>query len=102
MAAFEGPVDALAFARAVAAAFAKRGLRLRTGMDAGRVEIIDGEVVGESVMVAAARCRRAEAGQVLATTALYELLGRAAAHPVGPCAPRSLRRTVDVIALQAT
>jgi class 3 adenylate cyclase len=100
LAAFEDPLDARAFASAIAVAVAKSGLQVRVGMDAGRVEVIDGEVVGEAVLAAAELCRHADAGQVLTTPALRDLLGTAAtARPAGPYTLRSLERTIQLFEL---
>jgi class 3 adenylate cyclase len=100
MAAFEDPLDGRAFAAATAVAVAKTGLQVRAGMDAGRVEVVDGEVVGEAVLAASELCRHADAGQVLATSALRDLLGTAApASPAGPYSLRSLGRTIQLFAL---
>ena len=100
LAAFEDPLDAVAFAPAVAAAFAPAGLRLRAGMDAGRVEIIDGEVAGEALLAAAELCTRADPGQFLTTAALLDLLGvPSRARAVGPCRLRALGRTIELFEL---
>jgi class 3 adenylate cyclase len=64
------------------------------------VEVIDGEVVGEAVLAAAELCRHADAGQVLTTPALRDLLGIAAtARPAGPYTLRSLERTIQLFEL---
>ena len=89
-----------AFATAIAVAVAKSDLQVRAGMDAGRVEVIDGEVVGEAVLAAAELCRHAVAGQVLTTPALRDTpRHRATARPAGPYTLRSLERTIQLFEL---
>jgi class 3 adenylate cyclase len=75
LAAFEDPVDALAFVAATGELFAAFGLEIRAGVDAGRVEIVDGEIMGEAVLVAADLCRRAAPGGTLMTRSLRHLAG---------------------------
>ena len=99
LAAFEDPLDAAAFVPAVAAEFALSGLRLRAGY-AGRVEFLDGEVVGEALLVAAELCKRADPGQYLTTAALHDLLGvPSRVRAIGPYRLRSLGRTVELFEL---
>ena len=66
-------------------------------------KIIDGEVVGEAVLAAAELCQHADRGQVLATSALHDLLGAVApARPAGPYELRTLGRTVELFDLALT
>jgi class 3 adenylate cyclase len=78
LAAFEDPVDALAFVGAAAESFAASELEIRAGLDAGRVEIVDGEIIGEAVLTAAELCRRAAPGETLIIPSLRHLAGAVA------------------------
>ena len=67
-------------------------------MDAGRVEILDGEVVGEALLVAAELAWSAPIrGSTLTTAALHDLLGvPSRVRAIGPYRLRSLGRTVEL------
>jgi class 3 adenylate cyclase len=79
LAAFEDPLEALAFVASVAEVFAASRLVVRAGLDAGRVEIADGEIIGEAVLTCADLCRRAAPGETFITRALQHLAGTPAA-----------------------
>jgi class 3 adenylate cyclase len=73
--AFEDPVDGLAFAQKLRGMVADAGLNIRAGVAAGRVQLVDGEVIGQAVFVAAELMRSARAGQIIMTTSFRELAG---------------------------
>jgi class 3 adenylate cyclase len=73
--AFEDPVDAVAFVTSLGELLARSKLRIRAGLDAGRVEIADGEIIGEAVLSSADLCRRAAPGETLITRSLRHLAG---------------------------
>ena len=80
LAAFEDPLEALAFVASIAEQlFAASSLAVRAGLDAGRVEIADGEIIGEAVLTCAGLCRRAAPGETLITRSLQRLAGTRAA-----------------------
>jgi class 3 adenylate cyclase len=78
LAAFEDPLEALAFVASIAELLAASGLAVRAGLDAGRVEIADGEIIGEAVLTCAGLCRRATPGETLITRSLQHLAGTCA------------------------
>jgi class 3 adenylate cyclase len=75
LSAFEDPVNALAFVTAIRKALAASRLEIRAGIEAGRVEVADDEIIGEAVLTAADLCRRAAPGQTLITPSLRHLAG---------------------------
>jgi class 3 adenylate cyclase len=78
--AFEDPVDALAFVASIGDLFTAFDLTIRAGLDAGRVEIADGEIIGEAVLTSADLCGRAAPGETLITRSLRHLVGTRATH----------------------
>jgi class 3 adenylate cyclase len=60
--------------------FAASSLEISAGLDAGRVEIVDGEIMGEAVLAAADLCRRAAPGETLITQSLRHLARIPATH----------------------
>jgi class 3 adenylate cyclase len=78
--AFEDPLEALAFVTSIEELFTASELRIRAGLEAGRVEIADGEIIGEAVLTSADLCRRATPGQTLITRSLQQLAGTRAAR----------------------
>lgn len=75
--AFEDPAEGLAFAQSFRAAVADSGLEIRSGAEVGRVELFDGEVMGQAAFVAAELLRIAQPGQIVVTGTLRDLAGRA-------------------------
>ncbi len=75
LAAFEDPMIGLAFVRELQTFFRAHGLDIRAGVEAGRIEVFDGEIVGPTPYVASQLCKAASAGQVVVTATLRGLLG---------------------------
>jgi class 3 adenylate cyclase/pimeloyl-ACP methyl ester carboxylesterase len=74
LARFDGPARAIVCARAVASATRRLGLELRTGIHTGECELVDGKPAGLSVHVGARVCSRAEAGEVLVSGTVKDLV----------------------------
>jgi len=91
LAAFEDPMIGVSFVRALQTYFREHGLDARAGMDAGRIEVFDGEIVGLTPYVAAQICKAAIAGQIVVTGTLRDLLG--GAFEVTPLGPTTLPRS---------
>ena len=62
VAAFEDPLDCVAFAQDFRASAAAEGFEMKAGIDVGRVELSDGEIVGTAVYRASRLERDAEPG----------------------------------------
>lgn len=73
--AFEDPANGLAFAQSLRAAVAESSLQIRSGIEVGRVELFDGEVIGEATFVAAELMRVALRGQIVMTATFRDLTG---------------------------
>ena len=71
---FDGPARAIVCARAVADATRSLGLELRTGIHTGECELMDGKPAGLSVLVGARVCARADAGEVLVSGTVKDLV----------------------------
>jgi class 3 adenylate cyclase len=78
LSAFEDPVEALAFVGSIEELLAPSRLAVRAGLDAGRVEIADGEIIGEALLTSADLCRRAAPDETLITRSLQHLAGTCA------------------------
>jgi class 3 adenylate cyclase len=68
----------LRFVGSIAELLAASRLAVRGGLDAGRVEIADGEIIGKAVLTSADLCRRAAPGETLITRSLQHLAGTCA------------------------
>ena len=75
VAAFEDPFDCLAFARDFQASTAADGLETRAGIDVGRVELTDGEIIGTAVYRAHNLQRHAQHGEIALSQLMCELAG---------------------------
>jgi class 3 adenylate cyclase len=78
LAAFDDPLDALAFVASLAESFTTSRLAIRAGIDTGRVELADGEIIGDAVLAAADLCHKAAPGETLITEAVRNLAGPSA------------------------
>ncbi len=75
LAAFEDPVDSLAFTRAFQQAVAAQGFEIKAGIDVGRVELTDGEILGTVVYRAFGLLRGAARGEIALSQLTRELAG---------------------------
>ena len=75
LAAFEDPLDSLAFTRAFQQAVAAQGLQIKAGIDVGRVELTDGEILGTVVYRAFGLERGAARGEIALSPLTRELAG---------------------------
>jgi class 3 adenylate cyclase len=73
--AFEDPIGGLAFAQELRGLLARAGSQVRSGIATGRVELVDGEVIGHAVFIAAELCRVALPGQIVVTAQFREFVG---------------------------
>jgi len=73
LALFDGPTRATGFAQAVVTDVAALGIEVRAGVHTGEVELIDDDVGGIGVHVAARICGRAEGGSVLTSGTVRDL-----------------------------
>jgi class 3 adenylate cyclase len=98
--AFADPADGLAFARSLRATLTQSGLQIRAGVDIGRVELFDGEVIGQATFVAAELMRLALPGQIVMTGTFRALSGQAdESESIGP---RTLQATGQELELFAS
>ncbi len=75
LAAFEDPLDCVAFAQDFRASAAADGFDAKVGIDAGRVELTDGEIIGTVVYRAHNLERHAERGEIALSRLMCELAG---------------------------
>lgn len=75
IAAFEDPLDCLAFAHGFRASAAVDGLESKVGADVGRVELTDGEVIGTAVFRAHGLKQQASPGEILLSAVMRDLVG---------------------------
>lgn len=73
LAVFTGPSRAVECARAVIDACADLELDVRVGVHAGECEVIDDDVTGMAVNIAARVCARSDAGELLVTSTVKDL-----------------------------
>ena len=73
LATFDSPSGAVKCAMAVRAASRALGLEIRAGLHAGECTVTAGRLVGIAVHIAARVVRRAEAGQILASSTVKDL-----------------------------
>jgi class 3 adenylate cyclase len=74
LAAFDGPARAIRCARAVVDALADAGLPVRAGLHTGECEVLGDKLAGIAVHVAARVAAAAQAGEVLVTATVRELV----------------------------
>jgi class 3 adenylate cyclase len=100
VAAFDDPGRAIEFLHAVRTAAASDSLQVRCGVEVGRVELDDGEVVGPAVFVAAELCRRARPEEIVGSATVAELAGRRpTARSLGTTTLRVTGLPLDVVSL---
>lgn len=73
LATFEGPTRGVEFARSVSTAMPALGIEVRAGVHTGEIELIDDDVGGIAVHVAARVCDIAGAGAILASRTVRDL-----------------------------
>ena len=71
---FDGPARAIRCARAIAAAAAEIGLEVRCGVHTGEVELRGDDIAGIAVHIGARVSALADAGEILATTTVRDLV----------------------------
>lgn len=74
LAAFDGPTRAIRCACAIVEEMRDIGIEVRTGLHSDECELIDGDLRGAAVQVAAAVLARAEAGQVVVSNTITDLV----------------------------
>jgi class 3 adenylate cyclase len=100
VAAFDDPDRAIEFLYGVRTAAAAESLQVRSGVEVGRVELDDGEVVGPAMFVAAALCRRARPKEIVGSVTVAELAGRrSTATSLGTTTPRATGLPLEVVSL---
>jgi class 3 adenylate cyclase len=100
LAAFDDPVIALAFVRDMQAAFAELDLQVHSGIEIGRVELYDGDVVGPAAFVASELCRLAAPGQIIGTRNVVDLAGASSgAVSLGGSTLRATGKDTELFAL---
>jgi pimeloyl-ACP methyl ester carboxylesterase len=73
-ASFDGPARAIRCARAILDALNELGLEVRAGLHTGECEIVDGKVAGIAVHTGARVASHAEAGEVLVSSTVKDLV----------------------------
>jgi class 3 adenylate cyclase len=73
VAAFDSPTQAVRCALELRDALGEVGVPVRTGLHTGECQLVDGDLRGLAIHLAARVCREAGAGEVLATTTVREL-----------------------------
>jgi class 3 adenylate cyclase len=71
---FDGPARAIRCAEAIHQAVDEVGLQVRIGLHAGECEVLDGQVAGIAVAIGARVSARAEAGEVLVSQTVKDLV----------------------------
>jgi pimeloyl-ACP methyl ester carboxylesterase len=74
LATFDGPARAIRCGLAIASAARSLGLQVRTGLHTGEVELVDGDVSGIAVHIAARVSALAEPGEVLVSSTVKDLV----------------------------
>ena len=74
LALFDGPARAVRAARSIVADVTALGLEVRAGVHAGEVELVDDDVAGLAVHIAARVMGEAPAGRVLASSTVHDLV----------------------------
>ena len=75
VAAFEDPLDCLAFVQDFRASAAGEGFQMKAGIEVGRVELTDGEIIGAAVYRASRLQRDAAPGQIALSRLASEFVG---------------------------
>jgi pimeloyl-ACP methyl ester carboxylesterase len=78
LATFDGPVRAIRCALAVREAVRRLGLEIRAGIHTGEIELLDGDVGGIGVHIAARVAAAAEAGEVVVSRTVTDLVAGSA------------------------
>jgi class 3 adenylate cyclase len=92
LATFDGPARAIRAAHAIRAELAEHGLQVRVGLHAGEVELLGEDIGGIAVHVAARVMAQAQAGEVLCSRTVKDLVAGAGFI----FADRGTRRLKDV------
>jgi class 3 adenylate cyclase len=71
---FDGPARAIRCARAIVESVRPLGLEVRAGLHTGEVELADGKVAGIAVNIGARVAARADAGEVLVSSTVKDLV----------------------------
>jgi class 3 adenylate cyclase len=71
---FDGPARAIRCARAIVDAVRPLGLEVRAGLHTGEVELADGKIAGIAVNIGARVAARADAGEVLVSSTVKDLV----------------------------
>jgi class 3 adenylate cyclase len=71
---FDGPARGIRCARAITDAVSGLGLEVRAGLHTGECELLDGKVAGISVALGARVAAKAEAGEVLVSQTVKDLV----------------------------
>jgi class 3 adenylate cyclase len=77
LASFEGPARAIRAAHAIRAELAEHGLQVRVGLHTGEVELVGDDIGGIAVHIAARVLAQAEAGEVLCSRTVKDLVAGA-------------------------
>jgi class 3 adenylate cyclase len=74
LATFDGPARAIRCASQIAAALRAEGIEIRAGIHAGEVELVGADIGGIAVHIGSRVASRAEAGEVLVTSTVRDLV----------------------------
>jgi class 3 adenylate cyclase len=74
LATFDGPARAIRCAASVAEAMGSLGIQVRAGLHTGELEVMDGDLGGLAVHIAARVMDRAQAGEVLVSNTVKDLV----------------------------
>ena len=101
LATFDGPARAVECARHLADSLAGAGIAVRSGLHAGEIELRDGDVAGIAVHIAARVAACAEAGEVLVSRTIPDLVVGAGLtfDPRGACRLKGIDGEWDIFAL---
>jgi len=77
LATFDGPARAIRAAAAAHHELAEHGLRIRVGLHTGECELVDGHVRGIAVHIAARVLAQAQAGEILCSRTVKDLVAGA-------------------------
>jgi class 3 adenylate cyclase len=75
MAAFVDPLDCLAFAQDFRSQAAAEGFDTRAGIDIGRIELLDGEIIGTAPHRASCLLRQSARGELAMSPVMRDLVG---------------------------
>ncbi|MEZ5075024.1 MAG: adenylate/guanylate cyclase domain-containing protein [Solirubrobacterales bacterium] len=101
LATFDGPTRAVECARAIVADAAALGIAVRAGLHAGEVELIDEDISGIGVHVAARICDLTAGGQVLTSATVHDLAAGSGIdfEPVGSRALKGVDGPIRIYAV---